>query len=366
MATLRWETSASTADSRAFVGSPLMSASADPFARPTVPAPGFEHLIRLTDEHGLFEHADGTTPRYEGGYCLDDVARALVVVCRQRPRSATLDQLAAVYLDFTRRAQDSDGRCRNRLDSLGRWEDQPDVGDWWGRALWGLGTAAVRGPRTLRASAGRGFDRSISQRSPHLRAMAFAALGAAEVLVDGRRHPGARRLLADFVALVGRCPSDDEWQWPQPRLTYANAAIPEALIAAGAALADPAAMRYGLSLLDWLLDVETGDTGHLSVTAVGGWGPGEQRARFDQQPIEVAALADACARAWALTGEQRWSDGLQRAIGWFRGDNDSGARLYDPVSGGGFDALTPAGRNTNQGAESTLAMVATLQYGQVH
>jgi len=138
------------------------------------------------------------------------------------------------------------------------------------------------------------------------------------------------------------------------------------VVGLNAALADPAAMRYGLSLLDWLLDVETGDTGHLSVTAVGGWGPGEQRARFDQQPIEVAALADACARAWALTGEQRWSDGLQRAIGWFRGDNDSGARLYDPVSGGGFDALTPAGRNTNQGAESTLAMVATLQYGQVH
>jgi len=196
--------------------------------------------------------------------------------------------------------------------------------------------------------------------------MAFAALGAAEVLVDGRRHPGARRLLADFVDLVEPRSSDDEWPWPQPRLTYANAAIPEALIAAGAALADPTAMRYGLSLLDWLLDVETGDTGHLSVTAVGGWGPGEHRARFDQQPIEVAALADACARASALTGEQRWSDGLQRAIGWFRGDNDSGARLYDPVSGGGFDALTPAGRNTNQGAESTLAMVATLQYGQVH
>jgi hypothetical protein len=351
-------TNVSTADRYTVVGRPL------PSARPPVAAPSFEHLIRLTDEHGLFEHADGTTPRHDGGYCLDDVARALVVVCREWPRSAALDGLAMAYLDFIGRAQDSEGRCRNRLDSLGRWEDQPDVGDWWGRALWGLGTAAARGPRTLRAIAARRFDRSISQRSPHLRAMAFAALGAAEVLVDGRRHPGAVRLLVDFVDLIGAPSGGEEWPWPQPRLTYANAAIPEALIAAGAALVDPKAITRGLSLLDWLLTVETDDAGHLSVTAVGGWGPGEHRVRFDQQPIEAAALADACGRAFALTGERRWSDGLQRAIGWFLGDNDNGAALYDPASGGGFDALTPAGRNTNQGAESTLAMIATLQHRQ--
>lgn len=334
----------------------------DPLARPTIPAPSFEHLQRLTDERGLFEHADGTTPRYHGGYCLDDAARALVVVCRQRPRSDALDQLAAGYLDFIGRAQDSDGRCRNRLDQLGRWVDRPDIGDWWGRALWGLGTTAVRGPQSLRPTAARCFDRGLSQRSPHLRAMAFAALGAAEVLVDGRRHPGALRLLADFVDLVGPPSNSHEWPWPQPRLTYANAAIAEALIAAGAALVDPGMVTHGLSLLSWLLTVETADTGHLSVTPVGGWGPGEHRARFDQQPIEAAALADACGRALTLTGDQQWADGLQRAIGWFLGHNDNGAVLYDPATGGGYDALTPAGRNTNQGAESTLAAVATVQH----
>jgi hypothetical protein len=321
-------------------------------------------MHRLTDRHGLVEHADGTAPRYQGGYCLDDVARALVVVCRQSPRTDSLDQMAAGYLDFVRRAQDSDGRCHNRLDQWGRWEDQPDVGDWWGRALWGLGTAAIRGPRSLRPIAAQCFDRSISQRSPHLRAMAFAALGGAEVIVDGRRHPGALGLLADFVDMVGPPSSDPTWRWPQRRLTYANAVIPEALIAAGAALVDPAAMSYGLRLLDWLLTIETADSGHLSVTPVGGWGPGERRARFDQQPIEAAALADACARALALTGNRRWSHGLQRAIGWFLGANDNGAVLYDPVSGGSFDALTPAGCNTNQGGESTLALIATLQHGQ--
>jgi hypothetical protein len=118
----------------------------------------------------------------------------------------------------------------------------------------------------------------------------------------------------------------------------------------------------GLGLLSWLLDIET-VAGRLSVTSVGGWGPGEQRSVFDQQPIEVAALADACSRAFALTGDERWAVGLDRAVGWFLGDNDCRVALYDADTGGGFDALTPYGRNTNRGAESTLAMVSTLQHG---
>jgi len=166
-------------------------------------APSFEHVLRLTDERGMFEHADGTTPRRDGGYCLDDVARGLVVVCRHRPATSTLDGLATTYLSFVRRAQASDGRCHNRLDRHGRWEDQPDTGDWWGRALWGLGTAAARGPQSIRDSALRGFDLSVSQRSPFLHAMAFATLGAAEVLAVRPRHDGSLLLVSDFATLAG-------------------------------------------------------------------------------------------------------------------------------------------------------------------
>jgi hypothetical protein len=328
-----------------------------------VTAPSFEHVLRLTDEQGMFEHADGTTPRRDRGYCLDDVARALVVVCRQRPATSTLDRLAAHYLSFVRRAQATDGRCHNRLDRHGQWEDQPNTGDWWGRALWGLGTAAARGPHSIRYTALQGFDLSVSQRSPYLHAMAFATLGAAEVSAVRPRHDGALRLMCDFAALAGRARTASAWPWPLARLTYANAAIAEALIAAGEALGDNAVLADGLALLGWLLDVET-SADHLSVTPVGGWGPTEHRATFDQQPVEAAALADACARALALTGDELWAGGLARAIGWFHGDNDGGIALYDPESGGGFDGLTPRGRNTNQGAESTLALIATLQHGQ--
>jgi hypothetical protein len=138
--------------------------------------------------------------------------------------------------------------------------------------------------------------------------------------------------------------------------------IPELLIAAGQHLRDADAREYGLELLGWLLEAET-VPGHLSVTGSSGWGVGEPRPCYDQQPIEAAALADACARAFAVTGDERWLDGVSRAVGWFLGENDTGEALYDPYTGGGYDGLQPHGHNANQGAESTLALISTLQQG---
>jgi hypothetical protein len=114
-----------------------------------------------------------------------------------------------------------------------------------------------------------------------------------------------------------------------------------------------------LGLLSWLLDTQTLD-GHLSVVPVGGRGPGETGPGFDQQPIEVAALAGACARAHLIARRQRWATGIELAAAWFDGANDSGTPLRGP-EGGGCDGLEREGRNENQGAESTLALLSTLQ-----
>ena len=331
----------------------------EPHAGPVdVPVPIYTHLRRLTDAGGVYEHADGTTPRREHGYCLDDAARALVVVCRE-PAAAELDDLRGQYLAFVLAAQEPDGRFHNRRELDLTWSDDASVEDCWGRALWGLGTAVARVPH-LHERALEAFDRSVGLRSPDRRAMAFAALGAAEVLTVLPTHAKARALLTAAAVAVGEPTSDKAWRWPEPRMSYANAALPEALLAAGAALNSPSIVADGLRLLGWLLDVQTRD-GHLSVVPAGGRGPGEILPVFDQQPIEVAALADACARAHLIAGRRLWADGVELAAAWFLGDNDSGTPMHDPVTGGGFDGLTPTGRNENQGAESTLALLATLQ-----
>jgi hypothetical protein len=135
------------------------------------------------------------------------------------------------------------------------------------------------------------------------------------------------------------------------------------MIAAGSTLERPDLLRRGLDLLEWLLDRET-EHGHLSVTPVGGSGPDDAGPGFDQQPIEVAALADACARAQAVDSNSRWADGVAAAANWFLGDNDGGTVMWDPSTGGGFDGLQCDGANLNQGTESTLALLSTMQHAR--
>ena len=330
-----------------------------------VPAvPVFDHLAAMTDERGLFEHARYGIPRPEHGYCVDDAARALVVMSRQPMLTPLLRDLEQRYLDFVLAALIPDGRCRNRMGSDGEWADLPSTGDWWGRAVWGLGVAAsASASPVVRRRALLGFRTAAQQRSPHNRAMAYAALGAAKVLKEHPHERAARLLLEDCATVVSTPGTSLEWPWPEPRLRYANASVAEALVVAGSLLRRPELLRRGLLLLDFLLVRQTRD-GHLSVTPVAGRGREWTAPEFDQQPIEVAALAEACVSAYRVTADPHWTIGLSLAWAWFAGDNDTGVCMLDPTTGAGYDGLEAGGRNLNQGAESTLAMLATAQLVQ--
>src|ERR1700689_2725339 len=184
--------------------------------------PVFDHLERLTDHRGLFEHALHAVPRREHGYCVDHVARGLVVVCHEPEPGPTARQLARCYLAFVLDALDSTGDCHNRMAVDGQWRDRAAVGDWWGRALWGLGVAATSAQTPgMRARALGGFRIAAQARSPHVRSMAFAALGAAELLSKRPDEIAARALLTDTLAVLGGAKSgDSRWPWPGERLGY--------------------------------------------------------------------------------------------------------------------------------------------------
>jgi hypothetical protein len=322
----------------------------------------WRHVLTMTDTVGIFEHADLDAPRLDHGYCTDDVARLLIAIVREPAPGQELNELARTCLRFLAESQGVTGRTRNRQDVNGRWHGRRGVEDCWGRSAWAFGSAARLAPEEwMRGSATSYFEHASGQRSPHRRAMAFAGLGAAELLAIEPRHSRALRLLADTVVAIGPVSADHMWPWPEQRLSYANAALPEALIAAGSLLDRPEVLADGLLLLRWLLDRQIVD-GHLSPVPVAGVGRDDRPPAFDQQPIEVAALADACARAESVTGDAVWRSGVELAIGWFAGNNDGGAAMSDPVTGGGYDGLTVNGPNLNQGAESTLALITTMQH----
>jgi hypothetical protein len=323
------------------------------------PGPDLRHLLHLMGDHGLFEHALGTEPRREHGYCTDDNARLLVVAARAQP-SAEASSLARRSMAFLEASLAPDGRVRNRMNDAGHWTDLPTTEDCWGRLVWACGVAAAHSPdEDVRHDAVRALTTSITLSSPWPHSMAFAALGAAEVMAVDPLNPAARRLVMRALATIGPLPSGD-WCWPSPRLEYANAALAEALIAAGSTVSSQADLNRGLRMLAWLLERET-RTGHLSVAPAGGSGPEDRGPSFDQQPIEVASLADACARAVAVTGDRSWGRGIVAASEWFDGRNDVGLVMFDPATGGGYDGLHAERVNLNQGAESTLALVSTRQ-----
>jgi hypothetical protein len=82
---------------------------------------------------------------------------------------------------------------------------------------------------------------------------------------------------------------------------------------------------------------------------------GRDRAWFDQQPVDPMASVLCYLSAYDVTQEKSYLDLAKVSFDWFFGANCIKEPLYDPVTGGCFDALTPSGPNFNQGAESTVA-----------
>lgn len=310
----------------------------------------------------MWEHTRLSTPRVEDGFCTDDNARALIAVSRAA-RKRTLTDLGETYLGFVLDARLADGRFHNRRAATGEWTDDVGSDDSQGRAWWGLGTVARLGSTpALRAASSDAFGTCASFESPHLRSNAYAALGAVQMLAAAPGHVAATALARGTSAIIADA-AGSRIHWPEGRLTYDNARLPEALMASGVALGDRRLSVIGIRLLEWLVGVEMrGD--HFSFVPTGGWATGEPRSRFDQQPLEASAMAEACHKAWSITGDDVWRERALLAVRWLVGTNDTGLVLYDETTGETSDGLMRASVNQNRGAESTLAGIALLQVGE--
>jgi hypothetical protein len=324
------------------------------------PEPSLDHLARLSDGVGIFEHARGIEPRRELGYCTDDVARALFVVLAA-PDDVESAPLVHIYLEFVCLAQRPGGRFRNRrLRPDGTWLDDVGPDDTTGRSVRALAAASLSASTpAARARARTAYDRAASFESPWPRSNASLVLGAVDLLRGNPADLVAPAQLERSMRQLGTA-AQGEWPWPEPRLTYENALLPHARIAAAAMLEDDRMLDEGLRLLEWLVAVQTVGT-HFSFVPAAGRSAAETPPGFDQQPIEAAAMALACECAYEVTGEERWALRCERAAEWFLGRNDSKVVLFDPLSGGCHDGLTPSGSNDNEGAESTISMIAAFQ-----
>lgn len=322
----------------------------------SLPPPDYGHLLGLIDDTGIFEHSRYGVPRREHGYTVDDASRALVVLCDapdiEPVRTATRTLLAFILDSLT-----PEGWFRNRLSFDRHWAHEPRTDDTQGRAIWALCVTMTKAHRPeLREAAASALADVPPIESEHIRPLAYAAFGA-EALWSADQTNSLVGSLAKPIADRFRVTTGS---WPEPRLTYANGIVPAAMLAAGTVCNDSDLVTSGLETLSWLVTTETVE-GHFSFTPVGGWAPGEPRPGFDQQPIEAAAMSDACERAWAISGDDIWKEALIRCAEWLLGANDSQTRLYDQSIGATADGLMRHGANANSGAESTISGLAVLQ-----
>jgi hypothetical protein len=324
-------------------------------------AMSLRHLSRLTDQNGIAERAKGATPQPEYGYSLIDQARLLVVALRHNFDVPCQSGLVRTAMQFIMEAQDPDGSFRTRRIPNQHWTVEPNAGEAWGAAMWACGVAAAqsRSPM-LRREALAAYTHGLGQRSIQLRPMCLAALGAAEILSVDPTHDPSLDLLADAADLIWSSYSTPDWPWPETRLTQINAVIPEALILASGGLGRLRQRAEAIDLLRWLIGIESHGN-RLSVTPTSGRTLGDPRPAFAQSPLEVASLAEACARAANYDDDPIWTQTILAAGAWFLGHNDRGEMMIAASTGGCFDGLHATGVDPNQGAAATLAMISTLQ-----
>jgi glycosyltransferase involved in cell wall biosynthesis len=338
-----------------------------------LPALNTHHLLAMTDDTGMLQHAIFSVPNTREGYTTDDNARALIVSTlldeSQEYSRAEHPNLSSRYLAFLWLAFNAEiGRFRNFLGYDRQWLENVGSEDSHGRALWALGYVLGHSKNAaLRGAAGRLFQSAIPAATTFSspRAWAFSIMGMQAYLdwfPGDRAIQGLRNTLANRLLDVYERSRSENWHWFEKSLSYSNARLPQALILAGYRSANKTMIAAGTQALEWLVATQhCGDKEiFVPVGSSGVYKEGGEKARFDQQPVEACATISACLEAYRLTGEGNWLDEARRVFTWFLGKNDLQVPLYDAETGGCRDGLHPDRVNENQGAESTLSFLMAL------
>jgi glycosyltransferase involved in cell wall biosynthesis len=332
-----------------------------------LPGLNLHHLLSMTDDTGILQHAIFSLPNCHEGYTTDDNARALIVAVLLNGSSHA--GLSRRYLTFLWNAfNDETGRFRNFMGYDRQWLEMSGSEDSHGRALWALGTVLGNTKDAgLRGAAGRLFEKAFPAISNFTspRAWAFSILGMQAYLnwfPGDRVVQSARNLLANRLLDIYERTHSLSWQWFETSLSYSNARLPQALLLAGWHGQNQRMVEVGCESLKWLAAEQHLDDRQIFVPigSMGFFAKGGERSRFDQQPVEACATISACLLASRITGELSWLDEAWSAFRWFLGGNDLQVPLYDAATGGCRDGLHPDRVNENQGAESTLSFLMAL------
>ena len=328
------------------------------------PQPSLGGVRRTTDACGMLQHSVWSLPDRNHGYCVDDNARALILMHRlPGAPDAERRALASTYAAFLHHAwNDAEGSFRNFMSFERTWLETRGSEDSNARSFWSVCSTAVEAHSPEHRRWAQAFLPRLLPAMERLgspRAEAFVAIGLSQVAAAGFATPEMNRLLrakAERLAALLDARAADGQPWFEGYLSYDNARLPEALIRAGAVLGDLRLKLLGFEALLWLCRKQTAPSGCFRPVPTEDFGRGlDAGGLFDQQPLEAWATVDACQAALEAGGDPVFREEAERAFAWYYGRNDLGVSLAEAGDGECFDGLTWAGANQNQGAESVLA-----------
>ncbi|MDQ3194283.1 MAG: glycosyl transferase family 1, partial [Bacteroidota bacterium] len=338
---------------------------------PSLPDINLIHFKNLTDSTGIFQHATFSIPNPQEGYCTDDNVRALLVstMYKMNFNDDSIDWYINKYMTFVYHSFNKDnGLFRNFMSYDRKWLDEVGSEDCNGRVIFVLGYLIKNTQsHSVLGLVKNLFDQTIKNmfhfKSP--RALSYIIIGCIFYL---NKFSGAREIKKILKGLSARLNElyintrTDDWRWYETRLTYVNARLPQSLLMAGQFLDNKEFIITGLESLEWLYKNLYDEEGkYLSLVGNDGWFiKGGIKAKYDQQPVEIPPLIDACYQAYLVTNDDKWIKNLSTSFTWFLGNNDRQELLVDFTSGGCYDGLTSKKVNENQGAESTLSWLTSL------
>lgn len=325
---------------------------------------GLTGLWRICDDTGILQHSVHSVPDRAHGYCVDDNARALMLMNRLgEDAEPCRGRMATVFAAFVESAWNNDkGEFRNFMGYGRNWLEDIGSEDSCGRTLWALGATAVEGitpglRRWAHGLFGKTAWSALDFCSP--RATAFAMLGA-NYMLEADPHNrdalaiaehGANRLMTRFADA-----QRPDWLWFESVFAYDNCRVPEALIRAGLRLGNKDFTTCGMTTMQWIYARQTTSSGQFQPIGSDSFNREHDTPMpFDQQPVEIWAAIDGATAAFDAGGDAIWLVNAQRAYDWFGGANNRGVAVADPVTGSCHDGINPRGLNLNEGAESVLA-----------